>query len=99
VADGRLEKINTLSPVKEVGGHGSIAPDRRHHMDLNFEHNTIWVFSLTSNEGTNIYTKPAQAKVIDYPWWSSDGRWATFDMVKPRASELLMAEWEANKAR
>jgi hypothetical protein len=35
----------------------------------------------------------------DYPWWSPDGRWATFDLVKPRVSELLLAKWEAGKTK
>ena len=93
VADGRMEKLNTLNPVEHVGGHGSFAPDHKHLMDLNFPHTDIWVLSLTSREGTNVYAKPPEAKLIDYPWWSPDGRWATFDLVKPRASELLLAEW------
>ncbi|MBF8305810.1 MAG: exported protein of unknown function, partial [Acidobacteria bacterium] len=98
-ADGRLEKVNTLNPVRQIGGHASLAPDRRHFMELNFPHTDIWVLSLTSNAGTNVYTKPAQAQLIDYPWWSPDGRWATFDLVKPRASELLLAEWEVGKVK
>lgn len=68
-------------------------------MDLNFPHTDIWVLSLTSSEGTNVYGKPAEAKIIDYPWWSPDGRWATFDLVKPRVSELLLAEWEAGQTK
>jgi Tol biopolymer transport system component len=99
VADGSMDKINTLSPVHEIGGHGSFSPDHRNFMDLNFPHSDIWVFSLTSTEGTNVYRMPAQAKLIDYPWWSPDGRWATFDLVKPRDSELLLAEWEAGKVK
>jgi serine/threonine protein kinase/WD40 repeat protein len=99
VADGTMQKLNTLSPIFRVGGHSSFSPDRRHLMDLNFPHTDIWVVSLTSNEGTSIYAKPAEANLIDYPWWSSDGRWVTFDLVKPRASELVLAEWEAAGAR
>lgn len=99
VADGRLEKANTLSPVPAMGGHGSFSPDRKHFMDLDWPHARIWVISTTSNEGKVVYQKSHSAATIDYPWWSPDGRWATFDFTLPRNSELFLAEWEASKSR
>ena len=94
VSDGRLEKANTLSPAAAVGGHGSFSPDRKHYMDLDNAHAHIWVLSLNGNQGQVVYTKPPGAAQIDYPWWSSDGKWATFDVSIPRHSTLHLAEWE-----
>jgi len=91
--DGRLEKANTIFPLPGIGGHGSFSADRRHYMDLDGPHERIWVISLSSNEGEIVYHKPPTASLIDYPWWSPDGHWATFDVSIPRNSELLMAEW------
>ncbi len=94
IADGRLEKISTLDPFPNIGGHGSFSPDRKRLMDLDGPHAHIWVISLGNNAGELVYRKLPQASTIDYPWWSPDGRWATFDVSIPRNSELLMAEWE-----
>ena len=94
-----METLNTLSPVNRIGGHGFFPPDHQHFMDLKFPHTDIWVLSLTSGEGTNVDGAPAEARIIDYPWWSPDGRWATFDLVKPRAGELFLAEWEVGKTK
>jgi Tol biopolymer transport system component len=93
VADGRLEKVNTIDPVPAIGGHGSFSPDRKRFMNLDYPHAHIWVISLTENAGKIVYQKLPQASTIDYPWWSPDGRWATIDVSIPRNSELLMAEW------
>ncbi len=93
IADGRLEKISTLDPWPGIGGHGSFSPGRKQFMNLDGPHAHIWVVSLTSNAGGVIYRKLPQASTIDYPWWSPDGRWATFDVSIPRNSELLLAEW------
>ena len=94
IADGRFEPVNTLSPSFNLGGHGSFSPDRRHYMELDHPHAHIWVLSLNANQGEVIYTKPLGAAQIDYPWWSSDGKWATFDVSIPRQSTLHVAEWE-----
>ena len=93
-ADGRVERVNTVTPSPNIGGHGSFAPDRRHYMDLDAPHARIWVISLLANEGGIVYQKPPSAAQIDYPWWSSDGRWATFDLTMPKNSELFIADWE-----
>ncbi len=93
IADGRLEKVSTLDPFPSIGGHGSFSPDRKRLMDLDGPHAHIWVISLTENAGELVYRKVPQASIIDYPWWSPDGRRATFDVSIPRNSELLMAEW------
>jgi hypothetical protein len=45
--------------------------------------------------GYPIYVKPDPQAVLDYPGWSPDGRWATFDYALPRQSQLLLAEWQA----
>jgi len=93
IADGRLEKVSTLDPFPNIGGHGSFSPDRKRLMELDGPHAHIWVISLTNNAGELVYRKVPQASTIDYPWWSPDGRRATFDVSIPRNSELLMAEW------
>ena len=67
---------------------------RSHYMELNFPHTHIWVLSLTAPEGQIIYQRAHPSAEIDYPWWSPDGRWATFDFAMPRSSELVMAEWK-----
>jgi len=98
-ADGRVERVNTISPSPNIGGHGSFAPDRRHYMDLDAPHARIWVISLSANEGGIVYQKPPSAAQIDYPWWSSDGRWATFDLTVPKNSELFIADWDDHGGR
>ena len=95
--DGRLEKLGTVMPVTDFGGHSSFSPDHRSIMELNWEHNEILLVSLTSTNTHSVYKKPAASKMIDYPWWSPDGRWGTFDLITPRASQLLLAEWQSGK--
>lgn len=98
IADGRVEPLNMLKPyATKISGHGSLSPDRRHYMELNWPHTHIWVLSVTAPEGAVIYQRAHPSAEIDYPWWSPDGRWATFDFAMPRSSELVMAEWSAKE--
>ncbi len=92
--DGRVEAMNMIKPyAMKIGGHGSLSPDHKHYMELNWPHTHIWVLSLTEPQGEIIYQRAHPAAEIDYPWWSPDGRSATFDFAMPGSSELVMAEW------
>lgn len=98
ISDGSLTRLPMISPAPQVGGHTSFSPDRRHILELNTPHSHLWVLSVTTNSGGIIYGKTNPSAMLDYPGWSPDGKWATFDYTRPRNSELMVAEWaEAGK--
>jgi len=92
---GHEEKILTIDPkINDFGGHTSLSPDKQRIMELNWPHTHIMVMGLGTENGGTIYHYPHPDAKLDYPWWSPDGRWATFDMSLPRSSEIYLAEWE-----
>ena len=93
-ASGREEKFLTMDPrINDYGGHTSLSPDKKRIMELNWPHTHIMVMELGSESGGAIYHYPHPDAKLDYPWWSPDGKWATFDMSLPRSSEIYLAEW------
>jgi serine/threonine-protein kinase len=77
------------------GGHASLSPDRTRILDLDMPHRHIWTASLRQSDAAVIYQPSDPNTSIDYPRWSPDGRWVSFDMAKVRSSEILLAEWNA----
>ena len=87
------EPVTTIFPLPRIGGHGSFSPDQKFWMDLNGPHTHIWTLEPGEESGSAIYNSQAGV-TLDYPVWSPNGKWATFDYAKPGSSEILLAIWE-----
>ncbi len=68
--------------------HMSLSPDGAHIMDCE-GHKSLWVTPLATGEP--ILVREFDAR-IDYPVWSPDGRWVTFDLADPRGGDIWLLE-------
>jgi serine/threonine-protein kinase len=80
-------------PVAEVAGgsHMSFSPDHSRIMDV-VGHKTLWVSPLTGGKPEKVFTFDDPDVRIDYPVWSSDGRWVLFDRFRPQGGDIWVLQ-------
>jgi eukaryotic-like serine/threonine-protein kinase len=69
------------------GSHMSFSPDRARIMDV-VGHRVLWVSPVSGGKPEKVYEFPDPNVRIDYPVWSSDGRWVMFDRFRPQGGDI-----------
>ena len=87
-AGGEPQPIIDLPPG--AGAHISFSPDRTSLIDV-IGHKVLWRFSL-KGEKVKLFSFPDADVRIDYPVWSSDGKWLLFDRFRPEGGDIWMIE-------
>jgi Tol biopolymer transport system component len=69
------------------GSHMSLSPDGSRIMDV-VGHQTLWVSPLEGGAPHKVFAFDEAGVRIDYPVWSPDGRYVTFDRFRPRGGDI-----------
>jgi len=69
------------------GSHMSFSPDRTLIMDV-VGHRVLWVSPTNGGKPEKVYEFPDSNVRIDYPVWSPDGKWVTFDRFRPQGGDI-----------
>ena len=82
-----------LTPLPHVlsGGHMSFSPSQSLIMDV-IGHKVLWAHPMDGRPAYQVYQFADPDVRIDYPRWSSDGRWIIFDRAAPRGGDLWTLE-------
>ncbi len=78
-------------PPVASGAHLSLSPDGRLLLDVR-GHKSLWVHPLDGRPAYRIFEFADPDVRIDYPVWSSDGRWVLFDRAVTRSGDVWMLE-------
>ena len=71
------------------GSHMSFSPDGRSILDV-LAHKTLWVSPLEGGKPAQVFAFDEPEVRIDYPVWSSDGRWFLFDRFRPQGAAIWL---------
>ena len=73
------------------GAHISFSPDYSRIMDV-VGHKALWVSPLKSGKPQKVFEFGDPGVRIDYPVWSPDGKWVSFDRFRPQGGDIWMME-------
>ena len=80
-------------PLPEVigGSHMSFSPDYSRIMDV-LGHKVLWVSPLKGGKPQKVFEFEGKDVRIDYPVWSPNGKWVSFDRFRPQGGDVWMME-------
>jgi len=78
-------------PEVAGGAHMSFSPDRSRILDV-VGHKSMWVSPLGGGAPEKVFEFEDPDVRIDYPVWSSDGRWVLFDRFRPQGGDIWLME-------
>ncbi|HVS02405.1 MAG TPA: protein kinase [Thermoanaerobaculia bacterium] len=73
------------------GGHLSLGADDTLLLDAT-GHHSLWIYPLSGAAPYRVFAFPERETRIDYPVWSPDGRFVSFDRVHPRGGDVWLLE-------
>ncbi|MEE9161522.1 MAG: hypothetical protein V3U35_01000 [Candidatus Neomarinimicrobiota bacterium] len=73
------------------GSHFSFNPDLSAVVDVS-GHKTLWLTPLPSGQPLQVFQFDDTGIRIDYPVWSTDGRWILFDRFTPQGGDIWLME-------
>lgn len=73
------------------GSHMSLSPDFSRVMDV-IGHKTLWVSTVGSDTPEKVFEFDDPDVRIDYPVWSTDGKWVLFDRFRPQGGDIWLME-------
>lgn len=74
-------------PTVRGGAHMSFSPARSLIMDVE-GHRTLWASPIDGGEPRRVFEFEDPDVRIDYPFWTTDGRWILFDRHKPTGADI-----------
>ncbi len=77
----------TELPRVSSGAHMSFSPDRTAVLDV-AGHKSLWLYPLSGADPVKVFEFEDPKIRIDYPVWSADGGWVTFDRVAPQGGDI-----------